>query len=46
VFYGADGPEVLFLLMSGKVEMYRLSPDGKKLTLVLVEPGAIFGRCR
>ena len=44
VFYGAeDGPEVLFLLMSGKVEIYRLSPDGKKLTVVLIEPGAIFG---
>lgn len=43
VFYGEDGPEVLFLLKSGKVELYRESPDGKKLTLAIVEQGAIFG---
>ena len=44
VFYGADdGPEVLFLLKSGKVELYRQSPDGKKLTLAIVEQGAFFG---
>ena len=44
VFYGAeDGPEVLFLLKSGRVELHRQSQDGKKLTLAIVEPGAIFG---
>ena len=44
VFYGAqDGPEVLFLLKSGRVELYRESPAGKKLTLAVIEPGAIFG---
>ena len=44
VFFRADeGPEVLFLLKSGKVELYRESPDGKKLTLALVEGGAFFG---
>lgn len=42
-FYGVDGPEVLFLLKSGKVEMYRLSPEDRKLTLAIVEPGTIFG---
>ena len=43
IFYGSDGPEVLFLLKSGKVELYRLSPEGKRLTLVIVEQGTIFG---
>ena len=43
-FYGAeDGPEVLFLLKSGRVELYRESPDGKKLTLAVVERGTFFG---
>ena len=42
-FYGPDGPEVLFLLKSGKVEMFRRSTDGKRLTLAIVEPGTVFG---
>ena len=44
VLYGAeDGPEVLFLLTSGKVELYRRSEDGKKLTLAILEKGTFFG---
>lgn len=44
VFYGADdGPEVLFLLKSGRAQLYCQSPDGKKLTLAIVEQGAFFG---
>ena len=44
VFFRADkGPEVLFLLKSGKVELYRESPDGKRLTMALVEGGTFFG---
>ena len=44
VFHGAEhGPEMLFLLKSGRVELYRQSQDGKKLTLAIVGPGAIFG---
>lgn len=42
-FYGPDGPDVLFLLMSGRVEMFRQSVDGKRLTLAIVEPGTVFG---
>ena len=42
-FYGLDGPEVLFLLKSGKVELFRQSPDGRKLTLATVEEGTFFG---
>ena len=43
IFYGLDGPEVLFLLKSGKVELFRQSPDGRKLTLASVEEGTFFG---
>jgi CRP/FNR family cyclic AMP-dependent transcriptional regulator len=43
VFYGPSGPEVLFLLKSGKVEMFRGSTDGKRLTLAIIEPGTVFG---
>ena len=43
MIYGADGPEVLFLLKSGRAELFRLSPDGKKLTLALVKQGTFLG---
>lgn len=44
VFYvGEEGPEVLFLLKTGRVELYRQTPDGKKLTVAIVEQGAFFG---
>ena len=43
IFYGLDGPEVLFLLKSGRVELYRHSPEGRKLTLATVEEGTFFG---
>ena len=43
-FFGADdGPEVLFLLESGRVELCCFSPEGKKLTLDIVEDGTILG---
>jgi CRP-like cAMP-binding protein len=35
--------EVLFLLKKGHVQLYRISPDGKKLILDTVGPGTIFG---
>ena len=44
MFYGEkDGPEVLFLLKSGRVKLERVSPDGRKLTLAIVERGTFFG---
>ena len=44
VFYvpGETG-EVLFLLKVGKVELYRLTPEGRKLVIDLVGPGTFFG---
>jgi len=38
-----DTSEVLFLLKEGRVQLYRISPDGKKLVIGTVGPGAIFG---
>jgi CRP/FNR family transcriptional regulator, cyclic AMP receptor protein len=44
VFYGPeDTGEVLFLLKQGRVQLYRLSPQGKKLVVASLEPGALFG---
>lgn len=44
VFYAPEETgEVLFLLKQGRVQLYRLSPEGKKLVVAVLEPGAIFG---
>ena len=42
VFYGSGGP-VLFLLVSGRVKMYRESRDGRHLTLPIVGERSFFG---
>jgi CRP-like cAMP-binding protein len=44
VFYtpGETG-EVLFLLKQGRVQIYRVSGDGKKLVIATLEPGTLFG---
>ena len=38
-----DRAEVLFLLKRGRVQLYRLTPSGKRLELATIEPGAFFG---
>lgn len=44
IFYMPDDPgEVLFILKKGRVQLYRMSPDGRKLVFVVLHPGAIFG---
>lgn len=44
VFYmPEDVGEVLFLLKKGRVQLYRMSPNGKKLVVATLGPGAIFG---
>lgn len=35
--------EVLFLLKKGRVQLYRISPGGKKLVVATLGPGTIFG---
>jgi len=44
IFYRPeDASEVLFILKKGRVQLYRLSPEGKKLTVATLGPGTIFG---
>ena len=38
-----DRAEVLFLLKRGRVQLYRLTPTGKRLELAVIEPGTFFG---
>mgnify|MGYP005836340309 CR=1 FL=1 len=44
IFYtpGETG-EVLFLLKKGRVNLYRMTSDGKKIIVATLEPGAVFG---
>ena len=44
VFYtpGETG-EVLFILKQGRVNLYRMTAEGKKLVTATVEPGTVFG---
>src|SRR3954447_20610709 len=43
-FYGPDdNSERLFILQQGKVRIYRTSPEGRELTLAVVEAGTVFG---
>lgn len=35
--------EVLFILKTGRVRLYRLAADGRSLTTAIIEPGQIFG---
>lgn len=44
IFYmPEDSGEVMFLLKKGRVQLYRISPNGKKLVVATLGPGAIFG---
>jgi CRP/FNR family cyclic AMP-dependent transcriptional regulator len=44
IFYmPEDTSQVLFLLKQGRVQLYRISPDGKKLVIATIGPGTIFG---
>ena len=44
VFYGPQDPsERLFLLQKGKIRIFRTTPEGRELTLAVVEAGTVFG---
>ncbi|HMQ50536.1 MAG TPA: Crp/Fnr family transcriptional regulator [Anaerolineae bacterium] len=44
IFYRPeDQSEVLFILKKGRVQLYRLSTDGKKLVVATIDAGTIFG---
>ena len=44
VFYRPEEPgEVLFILKEGRVQLYRISPEGKKLVISTLGPHTLFG---
>ncbi len=42
-FTPGESGEVLFILKSGRVNLYRMTPEGKKLVIATIEPGTVFG---
>lgn len=42
-FEAGQENEALFILKKGRVQLYRLSPEGRKLIVAVLEDGAIFG---
>ena len=43
LFDPADLNETMFVLKSGRVRIYRRSPEGREFTLAVVEDGTVFG---
>lgn len=43
VYMPADSGESVFLLTSGRIKLYHITPDGKQTLLALIEPGEMFG---
>jgi CRP-like cAMP-binding protein len=43
IYMPDDNGEMLFILKEGRVQLYRLSADGRKLVLSILDPGSIFG---
>jgi CRP/FNR family cyclic AMP-dependent transcriptional regulator len=44
IFYAPeDTGEALFILKEGKVQLYRISPDGRRIVTNTLTPGTIFG---
>jgi len=43
IYAQGENSEALFLLKRGRVHIYRISPDGRKLLTAVVEPGTLFG---
>lgn len=43
-FYGPDDPgDEIYLLHRGRVRLYTISPEGRALTVLLLEPPSVFG---
>lgn len=42
VFFEGDSAEGFFVLLSGRVRIYKASPDGKEFTLHQISPGQVF----
>lgn len=42
VFFEGEKGEAIFMLASGGVQLYKMSPDGKEVVIRTVEPGEVF----
>ena len=42
-FTPGESGEVLFILKSGRVNLYRMTAEGEKLVIATIEPGTVFG---
>jgi CRP-like cAMP-binding protein len=43
IYAVGDQPEVLFILKKGRVQVYRVAEDGRRLVMATLGPGSIFG---
>ncbi|QDT33259.1 Crp/Fnr family transcriptional regulator [Thalassoglobus polymorphus] len=43
IYMPADHGESVYLLTSGRIKLYHITPDGKQTLLAFIEPGEIFG---
>lgn len=43
VYLPSDQSESVLLLISGRIKLYHLTPDGKQALLALIDPGELFG---
>jgi len=43
IYIPGETDEALFVLKTGRVRVYRLAPDGRKLVLMTLEGGTVFG---
>jgi len=42
IFFEGDPADVFYVLLSGRVRIYKASPDGKEYTLHIIRPGQLF----
>jgi len=43
IYEAGDMANSLFLVISGRVQLYRTTPDGRRFAIATLEPGSIFG---
>lgn len=43
IFIPDDPADAVYFITSGRIRLYQLSPEGKEITLAILQPGDIFG---
>ncbi len=43
VFEPEESPDALFVLKQGRIQIYRISPEGRRFVVANIEPGTFFG---